>query len=154
MIAWPLLSWLVFSPWLGALVVFLLRRRLRAPLLRALVLLASLSTLALGACAVAHFDPAVPTMQLGEHHAWIAALNVNYHLGIDGLGLVLILLTGIVSPVALYGTLGEVKSPALHGALFLVLQGSALGVFVTLDFFPWFVFWELSLIPAFLLIKL
>ena len=151
---WPLLSWLVFTPWAGALLVFVLRRRVPDSVVRGLTVLLSLSTLALGACAVAHFDPAVTGMQLSEKHAWISALNVHYHLGLDGLSLVLILLTGIVSPVALFGTLRSVRCPAVYGALFLVLQGSALGVFVTLDFFPWFVFWELSLIPAFFLMKL
>lgn len=152
--SWPLLSWLVFTPWAGALLVFILRRRVPDSVVRVLTILLSLSTLALGACAVAHFDPAVTGMQLTEKHAWIAALNVHYHLGLDGLSLVLILLTGIVSPVALFGTLRSVRCPAVYGALFLVLQGSALGVFVALDFFPWFVFWELSLVPAFFLLKL
>lgn len=151
---WPLLSWLVFTPWAGALVVFVLRGRLSDAFLRGLTLLLSLSTLALGACAVAHFNPAVTGMQLTEKHDWISALNIHYHLGLDGLSLVLILLTGIVSPVALFGTLRSVRDPAAYGALFLLLQGSALGVFVALDFFPWFVFWELSLVPAFFLIKL
>ena len=152
--SWPLLSWLVFTPWAGALLVFILRRRVPDSVVRVLTILLSLSTLALGACAVAHFDPAVTGMQLTEKHAWIAALNVHYHLGLDGLSLVLILLTGIVSPVALFGTLRSVRCPAVYGALVLVLQGSALGVFVALDFFPWFVFWELSLVPAFFLLKL
>ena len=152
--SWPLLSWLVFTPWAGALLVFMLRRRVPDSAIRSLTLLLSLSTLALGVCAVAHFNPAVTGMQLTEKHAWISALNVHYHLGLDGLSLVLILLTGIVSPVALFGTLRSVCCPAVYGALFLVLQGSALGVFVALDFFPWFVFWELSLVPAFFLIKL
>jgi len=152
--SWPLLSALVFTPWVGALLVFGLRRRVPDGVIRGLIVLLSLSTLALGACAVAHFNPAVTGMQLTEKHAWISALNVHYHLGLDGLSLVLVLLTGIVSPVALYGTLRGVRCPAVYGALFLVLQGSALGVFVALDFFPWFVFWELSLIPAFFLMKL
>jgi NADH-quinone oxidoreductase subunit M len=152
--SWPLLSSLVFTPWAGALIVFVLRRSLSEALARSLVVLISLSTIALGACAVAHFDPSIAGMQLTEKHAWISALNVNYHVGLDGLSLVLILLTGIISPVALYGTLRHLRGPAIHGALFLVLQGSALGVFVALDFFPWFVFWELSLIPAFFLMKL
>lgn len=151
---WPLLSTLVFTPWVGALAVFALRNRLSDGLVRGITLGLSLSTIALGACALAHFDPAVTGMQLTEKHAWISALNVHYHFGLDGLSLVLVLLTGVVSPLALFGTLRSVRCPAVYGALFLVLQGSALGVFVALDFFPWFVFWELSLVPAFFLIKL
>ena len=114
---WPLLSTLVFTPWVGALVVFALRNRLSDGLVRGFTLGLSLSTLALGACALGHFDPSVTGMQLTEKHAWISALNVNYHFGLDGLSLVLVLLTGIVSPVALYGTLRAVRCPAVYGAL-------------------------------------
>jgi NADH-quinone oxidoreductase subunit M len=118
------------------------------------VLAGSLSTLVAGIGMWRVFDPALTGMQFEESHPWIAALNIRYHLGIDGLSLVLVLLTGVVSPLALFGTLRSVRDPALYGALFLVLQGSALGVFLALDFFPWFVFWELSLVPAYFLIKL
>lgn len=150
---WPLLSLLVFTPWVGALIVFVLRRQLPTSLRHTLPLLFSLSTLVLGALALARFDPSVTAMQLTEKHRWIAALNVHYHLGLDGLSLILVLLTGIISPLVLFGTPRNIRCPAIHGSLFLLLQGSALGVFLALDFFPWFVFWELSLVPAFFLIK-
>ena len=65
----------------------------------------------------------------------------------------LVLLTGIITPAALLASWQLEKSVRLFGALFLALQGAALGVFLALDFFHWFVFWELSLIPAFFLIK-
>lgn len=149
-----LLSWIVFTPWIGALLVFLLRCKLSPRLGRLLPVAFSLSTLALGLLALTRFDPAVTGLQFVEKQAWITALNVNYHLGLDGLSLVLVLLTGLLAPLALYGTTRTVRCPAIHGALFLLLQGSALGVFLALDFFPWFVFWELSLVPAFFLIKL
>ena len=151
---WPLLSLLIFIPWVGAILLLVLRHRLAAGLAATLTVLLSLSTLTLGCVALARFDPTVTAMQLVERHAWITALNVHYHLGLDGLSLVLMLLTGIVSPVALFGTVRQVRCPAIYGALFLFLQGSALGVFLALDFFPWFIFWELSLVPAFFLIKL
>jgi NADH-quinone oxidoreductase subunit M len=149
-----LLSALIFTPWIGALVVFVLRRSLSPQLGRLLPVVFSLSTLILGGLALTRFDPAITGMQLSEKHAWISALNVHYHLGLDGLSLVLVLLTGIIAPLALFGTTRTVRCPAIYGALFLLLQGSALGVFLALDFFPWFVFWELSLVPAFFLIKL
>ena len=152
--SWPLLSLLIFTPWAGAILVFVLRRHISAGLGRTLPILISLSTLILGGIALGRFDPSVTGMQLVEKHAWISALNVHWHLGLDGLSLVLILLTGVVSPLALFGTTRQLRCPAIHGALFLLLQGSAIGVFLALDFFPWFVFWELSLVPAFFLIKL
>lgn len=149
-----LLSWIIFTPWIGALLVFVLRRALSPQLARLVPVVFSLSTLVLGLVALSRFDPANPALQLVERHRWIDALNVRYHLGLDGLSLVLVLLTGFIAPLALSGTTRNVRCTAIHGALFLLLQGAALGVFLALDFFPWFIFWELSLVPAFFLIKL
>ena len=149
----PLLSLIVFTPWLGALLLALMPR-LGAGASRVLALFFSLSTLALGTTALAGFDPQNTALQFVEKHAWIGALNVNYFLGLDGLSLVLVLLTGLIAPIALFGTTRTARQPSLYAALFLFLQGSALGVFLALDFFPWFIFWELSLVPAFFLIKL
>ncbi|MDP3072176.1 MAG: NADH-quinone oxidoreductase subunit M [Opitutaceae bacterium] len=148
----PLLSALVIAPWAGAALLALLRGA--SPRTCRLVALAfSLSTLVLAALALAAFDPARTTPQLVERHVWITALNVHYHLGLDGLSLVLVLLTGVIGPVALMASWRTARS-RLFGALLLALQGSALGVFLALDFFHWFLFWELSLVPAFFLIKL
>jgi NADH-quinone oxidoreductase subunit M len=149
----PVLSLLVFLPWVGALVLAFFRG-LSATASRALALLFSLSTLTLGLFALGQFDPARTSMQLVERHEWIAALNVHYFLGIDGLSLVLVLLTGIVTPLALLASWRLDRNPRVYGALFLTLQGAALGVFLALDFFHWFLFWELSLVPAFFLIKI
>ncbi len=149
----PLLSLLVFVPIGGAALLSVLRG-ISARTSRILTMLFSLSTLALSAALLTAFDPATTTPQFGERHPWIAALNVHYHLGLDGLSLVLVLLTGIITPVALLASWRLERSPRLFGALFLTLQGAALGVFLALDFFHWFLFWELSLVPAFFLIKL
>lgn len=148
----PLLSLIIFVPWVGALLLALLPKLPAGPT-RLVALFVSLSTLGLGTTVLSGFDPAAG-LQFVEKHAWISALGVNYHLGIDGLSLVLVLLTGVIAPVALFGTIRLAKQPSLYAALFLFLQGAALGVFLALDFFPWFIFWELSLVPAFFLIKL
>ena len=149
----PLLSLLIFTPWVGAALLAALRRT-SARNSFVIALLFSLSTLALASVALANFDPAVTRPQFVERHDWIVALNVHYHLGLDGLSLVLVLLTGVITPVALLASWHTTRSARLFGALFLSLQGAALGVFLALDFFHWFVFWELSLVPAFFLIKL
>ena len=153
MSALPLLSTLVFTPWLGALLLAALPR-LGGPASRALALAFSLSTLALALLALRGFDPAATGYQFVERHDWIAALNVHYHLGLDGLSLLLVLLTALLAPVSLLATWRGVADPRLFGALFLLLQGAVLGVFLALDFFHWFAFWELSLIPAYFLIRL
>ena len=153
----PLLSLVIFAPWAGAALLALWRGAAPAAT-RVVTLLFSLSTLALSLFLLSGFDPAAIVPQFVERHAWIAALNVHYHLGLDGLSLLLVLLTGIVTPVAVlasWRTLSDpAASPRFFGAMFLLLQGAALGVFLALDFFHWFLFWELSLVPAFFLIKL
>ena len=160
----PLLSLVVFTPWIGAAVLALLRGTSPATT-RALTLAFSLSTLALSGLLLFQFDPHSLSPQFVERHTWIVALNVHYHLGLDGLSLLLVLLTGILTPAALLASwyhlspslplpLSPSSSPRLFGSLFLLLQGAALGVFLALDFFHWFLFWELSLVPAFFLIKL
>jgi NADH-quinone oxidoreductase subunit M len=148
-----LLSTLVFTPWLGALVLAFLPR-LNPRTTRIVALLFSLSTLALGLAAWANFDPAAAGFQFVEQRDWIGFLNVSYHLGLDGMSLILVLLTGLVAPAALLASWRVERDPRLFNLLFLFLQGAALGVFVALDFFPWFICWELSLVPAFFLIKL
>lgn len=153
MSGFPWLSSIVFAPWLGALVLACLPR-LGATTVRVAGLVSSLSTLAFGLAALAVFHPAAPGFQLVEHETWIAALHVDYHLGLDGLSLLLVLLTGVVGPGALLASWRLEREPRLFHVLFLLLQGSALGVFLALDFFPWFIFWELSLVPAYFLIKL
>ena len=149
----PLLSLIVFTPWAGAALLALMRGS-SARNSRIVSLVFSLSTLVLSLLMLGRFDPARTAPQWVERHDWIAALNVHYHLGLDGLSLVLVLLTGIITPVALLASWRLHRSVRLFCALFLSLQGAALGVFLALDFFHWFLFWELSLVPAFFLIKL
>ncbi len=149
----PLLSLIIFAPWAGAAVLAFLRGT-PASVSRPLALIFSLSPLALGLVAANAFDPSRVAPQFVENQLWISALNVHYHLGLDGLSLVLVLLTGIVTPVALLTSWRLEHCPRMFGALFLLIEGAALGVFLALDFFHWFVFWELSLVPAFFLIKL
>jgi NADH-quinone oxidoreductase subunit M len=163
----PLLSLIIFTPWLGAAVLAALRH---APsnTARALGMAFSVGTLALTLVALTTFEPARTTPQFVERYAWIAALNVHYHLALDGLSLVLLLLTAIVTPAAMLAswslstqnpksqTPNSAAPPSarLYYSLFLALEGAALGVFLARDFFHWFLFWELSLVPAFFLIKL
>ena len=149
----PLLSLLVFTPFAGAMLLAGLRG-ISPRIARTVALVFSFSTLALTGIALASFQPALAGYQFVERYDWITALNVHYHLGLDGMSLLLVLLTGIISPAAFLASANITRSPRLFGALFLLLQSAALGVFLALDFFHWFLFWELSLIPAYFLIKL
>ena len=153
MSALPWLSLIIFTPWVGALLLGL-SSRASAAACRAVALGFSLSTLLIGAVAWTHFDSAAGGYQLVERYPWISGLNVHYHLGLDGMSLLLVLLTGLVAPAALLASWRVERDARLFNLLFLLLQGAALGVFLALDFFHWFVFWELSLVPAFFLIRL
>ncbi|MGI8437195.1 MAG: complex I subunit 4 family protein [Chthoniobacterales bacterium] len=100
-----------------------------------------------------NFDPASGGMQLVERHAWIPAIGAEYLLGVDGLSLLLVVLTSIVIPFAL---LAQSASGGSRGfcALVLFTQAALYGTFTAQNFILWFLFYEASLIPSFLLIKL
>ncbi|MCS7090098.1 MAG: NADH-quinone oxidoreductase subunit M [Verrucomicrobiota bacterium] len=94
------------------------------------------------------------SLQAVERHAWIPSLGVEYYLGLDGLGWVLLLLTVVVASMAL-GAAGEVgERPHLFDGLVLCLMAGLFGTFTAQNFVHWFLFWELSLIPAFFLVRL
>ncbi len=151
--SFPVLSLLIFMPWVGAFVL-LVSPGLGPRAARLLALTFSLSTLLLAGVALCGFDPSAAGYQFPESHDWITSLSVRFRLGLDGLSLILVLLTGVVAPLSLLASWSQANNPRLLCILFLLLQGAALGVFLALDFVPWFLFWELSLVPAYFLIRL
>jgi NADH-quinone oxidoreductase subunit M len=121
---------------------------------RAIALVSSFITLAHALCLWSRFDPGVADLQFVERHAWIPSLAVDYFLGADGLSLLMILLTALVVPGAIAAAWKiETRAP-LYFSLLLFLQAGLIGTFTAQNFFHWFLFWELALIPAFFLIKL
>src|SRR5437016_5195651 len=107
-------------------------------------------------CALAlwrNFDATATGLQFVERHAWIPAVGAEYLVGIDGLSLLLVLLTSLIVPFAL------LAQPVAGGgrgfyATMLVMQSALYGTFTAQNFLLWFLFYEMSLIPAFLLIKI
>jgi NADH-quinone oxidoreductase subunit M len=98
--------------------------------------------------------PADGTMGMVELHAWAPSLGIEYHLGVDGLGALMLVLSAIVTLMSVDASHRVHHQPGLYYALVLALQSGLFGSFTALNFFHWFLFWELSLIPAFFLIKL
>ncbi len=92
-------------------------------------------------------------LQFQELHNWIPSLAVQYHVGMDGLSLLMVLLTAIVVPMAMFASWKIEDRVPIYFGLVLFLQAGLFGTFTALNFFHWFLFWELSLIPAFFLIK-
>jgi NADH-quinone oxidoreductase subunit M len=91
---------------------------------------------------------------LVERWEWAPSLGIEYHLGVDGLGALMLLLSAIVTLMAVDAAHRVHHEPGLFFALVLLLESGLFGSFTALNFFHWFLFWELSLIPAFFLIKL
>ncbi len=100
------------------------------------------------------FNPASGLLQFEELHSWIPSLGVEYHVGVDGLGLLMLLLSAIVVPMSMAASWQIEEHASLYFALILMLESGLFGTFTALNFFHWFLFWELSLIPAFFLIRL
>ncbi len=95
----------------------------------------------------------VPMMQFVERKPWIPAWGISYHLGIDGLSLWLVLLTTFLTPLALLGSWGSIKTRVREFVVFmLLLEAGMIGVFVALDLFLFYVFWEAMLVPMYFLI--
>jgi NADH-quinone oxidoreductase subunit M len=150
--ALPLLSLITFTPLIGAgVVLFLPKTSGRA--IKVVSLLASVFSLLLTLCVWSRFNPSAGLM-FEERFPWIAALNVDYHLAVDGLSVTMLLLTAIITPLALLAHWKQDRDVKLFFFLFLLLQTGMFGVFTALNFFHWFIFWELGLIPMYFLIKI
>jgi NADH-quinone oxidoreductase subunit M len=97
-----------------------------------------------------NFDGAIGGLQLIERHSWIPAIGAEYIVGVDGLSLLLVLLTSLLFPFAF----SFQKMGRGFCGLMLLMQSALYGTFTTQNFVPWFLFYEMSLIPSFLLIKI
>jgi NADH-quinone oxidoreductase subunit M len=146
----PLLTAVVVTPFIGAALVALLPRS--RPGLHKMV--ATLVTVLTGAFTVAmlvSFDTADKGFQLVDHHSWIAKFGISWTLGVDGISLFLVVLTGLLFPIAILGTDPHHDHKAYYAWL-LVLEAGCLGVFLALDLFLFFVFFEIVLVPMYFLI--
>ena len=141
----PILTFLTLLPLIGGLIVVGTSDK---KLARNLALGLSFLSLALALGVWKSFDAANGALQFVEKHEWIPSLGVQYFVGVDGLGLLMVLLASIVVPMALLVSDRITDRVPLYHGLVLFLQAGLIGTFTALNFFHWFLFWELSLIPA------
>ena len=149
--SFPLLSAMVVLPAVGALAVALVSKR-RPELCRVVALAFSVLTGALTVAALVAFDAGAADFQMVEKVTWISDLDISWHLGVDGISLFLLVMTGILFPLAIVG------APAHHDekpflAWLLLLEAGCLGVFLSLDLFLFFVMFEIVLVPMYFLIS-
>ncbi len=142
----------ILLPLIGALVIATLPA-VNATVLRRVAVGFSLAGLLWTLGLWAQFGAGGSGTTVTVQQAWLPALGMEYHLQLDGISLLFVLLTGILTPLAL-GISGAREKTKAWSGLILLLQAMLYGVFTSQNFFLWFLFWELSLIPAFLLIRL
>ncbi len=146
-----LLTLVTFIPVVGAVIIaFIPKEKLGA--IRWTAAAAAGLQLLVAFVILSNYNRMNPDIQLAEHYSWIPAFNIEYFLGIDGLSLPLVLLTPFISFLAIFSSWNIPKAQKGYFALFLLLDTGMMGVFVSLDFFLFYLFWEIELLPMYFLI--
>ncbi len=148
----PILSVITYLPLVGILAICLISSK-REDLIRWVAFLTAVASFVVSLPLYFRFDPNTWQMQFVEHIPWISDFGISYHMGIDGISLLLVLLTTFLSPLAILSTWSAVsKGVKGYMASLLFLETGMLGVFCSLDFILFYVFWEVMLIPMYFII--
>jgi len=146
-----LISLMILISLAGALITFLAKTREQA---RAVALITSVISLAISLVIFSQFDSSISTIQFLESYSWIPSIGVTLKFGLDGIGMPLVLLANIIIPLTVFFAWGETKQAnRFYGLILLELTG-VMGVFTSLDFFVFYIFWEIVLIPMYFLISI
>jgi len=147
-----LLSLTIFVPTFGALgLMFFFDKKAVEPM-RYFALIVTGITFFLTLQIYSQFDFGTPDIQMGVNYVWIDTWNINYQLGVDGISLPLVLLTSFICLLAMLASWNIEKNVKGYLVLFLLLETGMIGVFLALDFFLFYVFWEVMLLPMYFLI--
>ncbi|MGI9075707.1 MAG: complex I subunit 4 family protein [Gemmatimonadaceae bacterium] len=147
----PILSIIIGTPLVGLLLIMILPKG-QVALARMVALLATGTAFVLSWSLLFRFDRETAALQFAERQPWVPELGMGYSLGIDGLSFPLVLLTTLVTVVAVLSSWNVTERVRSYFAWFMLLELSMLGVFVAQDWFLFYVFWEIGLIPMFFLI--
>jgi NADH-quinone oxidoreductase subunit M len=143
---------MIFLPLLGIIPLLFINGE-RKSLLRWTALIVALVNFLLSLILVANFDGSTPKMQFVENARWIKAIGANYHVGVDGISILLVLLTTFMSVIAIASTWTSITEKVKgFMAAFLILETGMLGVFLSLDLFLFYIFWEVMLLPMYFII--
>ncbi len=146
----PILSVLIFLPLAGALLLLFVRNESMS---RYLALAVTSLVALLSFRLISAFDRTTAKFQFVEHHRWIDQFNINYTIGVDGISILLVLLTTLIMPFCVLASWSYIKTriPTFMACL-LIMETAMIGVFVALDFVLFYILWEAMLIPMYLLI--
>jgi NADH-quinone oxidoreductase subunit M len=151
-----ILTIVTFLPLLGAAVIFGARLLAKsdeasAGTARWVAMITTLATLAVSVVLVMQFDPANPAYQFVENFAWFA--GAGYHMGVDGVSILFVLLTAFLMPICILASWKSIETRVVEYMIaFLVLETLVIGVFCALDLFLFYIFFEGTLVPMFLII--
>src|SRR3954469_4255983 len=151
----PILSSLIALPIAGAILLLFVRgdEEHSAPSARKIALTVSLLVFAETLLLWSRFNVSSGEFQFVERHAWIPAFGIEYFVGVDGISLLLLVLTGFLTPLALLGSWESVHKQTRAFCIFvLLLESAMIGVFISLDLFLFYVFWDAMLVPMYFLI--
>jgi len=143
---------ILLLPLIGSVLVYALGRTPKTA--KYLALLISLVTFALSILLFFAFDVNASGYQFLENYSWIPQIGASYIVGVDGLSLALVILTPLLTTTAIIYSWSETKRPREFFAFLLLMNATVLGVFLSLDFFLFFIFWEVELVPMYFLIAL
>ena len=148
----PILSLIVFLPLLGAIVIGLVPRRYEG-LAKAVALGTALLVWVLSLVMLAAYSTSAGGFQFGETAQWIPMFGIQYKVGVDGLSVALVVLTTTLTWISILASFSPIKTRMKEYLIsFLILEVGMLGVFVALDLFLFYVFWEVVLVPMYLII--
>jgi NADH-quinone oxidoreductase subunit M len=143
---------LIVLPILGAVAVLFIGRS-SVTAIKTAGLVVSLAAFALSLVLASGFDPEISGFQMVSSHPWVGLLSISFHVGIDGMSLLLILLTTFMTPIALLASWNSIeKRIKEYVIMMLLLEAGIIGVFSSLDVFLFYVFWEAMLIPMYFII--
>src|SRR6185369_1302801 len=147
-----MIAWTIYLCFLGALVLSLLPGS-SPRLTRALALITSLASLVVGLISAFSYSPAGGVATVARH-TWVQSLGIEYYLAVDGISIVMVLLTGIASVVGVLFSWNIEHRTKEFFCFYLVLIGAVYGVFLSFDLFLFFVFYELAIVPKYFLIAI
>ena len=146
-----ILSWLIWLPVAGMVAILLIPRD-KEDVIKIVAAVATGLQLWLAIMLWLNFASATGSFQFMENVAWIPSFIISYALGVDGLSLPMVMLTPLLSFLCIFVSWKIDRGVKGYFALFLLLDTGMIGVFLALDFFLFFVFWELMLLPMYFLI--
>jgi NADH-quinone oxidoreductase subunit M len=149
-LGFPLLTALILTPLIGAVVVLLLQAR-RPEWIKLAALVSSVTTGGMAVWLLAEFDTSDSGFQFTSQHSWIDAWGISWFLGVDGISLFLVVLTGVLFPLVIAG-IDPHHDTKPYLAWLLLLEAGVMGSFMSLDLFLFFVFFEIVLVPMYFLI--